>query len=57
MFDNTNETLNIYRTFVNIHYELGSYFLNAGTTAYETGVSVMYPMAYWYQSTTFLFTT
>jgi len=47
MFDNTNETLNIYRTFVNIHYELGSYFLNAGTTAYETGVSVMYPMAYW----------
>jgi len=48
MFDNTNETLDIYRTFVNIHYELGPYFLNAGTTAYETGVSVMYPMAWWY---------
>lgn len=34
-FDNTNETVNIYRNFVGIHYELGPYFLTAGSDAYE----------------------
>lgn len=43
MFDNTNQTLNIYRTFVDIHYELRSYFLNAGSTSMEEHIPVMYP--------------
>ena len=45
MFDNNNQTLNIYRQFVFFHYELVPYFLNAGSTAIEKGVSVMYPQA------------
>jgi len=40
-----NETVSIYRTFVDTHYELRPYFLNAGSTAMEDGVSVMYPQA------------
>jgi alpha-glucosidase (family GH31 glycosyl hydrolase) len=29
------QTCDIYRDFVNIHYELNPYLLNAGTTAYQ----------------------
>ncbi|ELR16305.1 glycosyl hydrolase, family 31 protein [Acanthamoeba castellanii str. Neff] len=45
MFDNTNQTVDIYRAFVHIHTELLPYFLNAGSTAYEQGVSVIKPLA------------
>lgn len=34
-YDNTNETVNIYRNFVEIHYELVPYFLSAATAAYS----------------------
>ncbi|MDP2435391.1 MAG: glycoside hydrolase family 31 protein [archaeon] len=43
MFD--NQTVDIYRNFVNIHYELKPYLLNAGTTAYYSNVSIMKPVA------------
>lgn len=43
LFD--NETVSIYRTFVDIHYELRPYLLHAGSTAMENGISVMYPQA------------
>ena len=43
MYD--EETLQIYRSFVQIHYEIGPYLLSAGTQAYETHSSVMFPMA------------
>jgi len=47
VFDNGTgtETTDIYRNFVNIHYELKPYFLSSAATAYETGVSVIFPMA------------
>eukprot|EP01105_Mastigella_eilhardi_P021888 TRINITY_DN533_c0_g1_i1.p1 TRINITY_DN533_c0_g1~~TRINITY_DN533_c0_g1_i1.p1 ORF type:complete len:417 (+),score=66.11 TRINITY_DN533_c0_g1_i1:679-1929(+) len=37
------ETTDIYRDFVNAHYELVPYLLSAGTTAYTANVSVMIP--------------
>merc|ERR1712100_110537 len=43
MFDNTNQTLDIYRQFVDIHYELMPYFLNAGSTSMEEHIPVIYP--------------
>jgi len=45
MWDNTNKTLNTYRDFVDMHYQLNTYLLSAGTTAYEQGISVMKPIA------------
>jgi alpha-glucosidase (family GH31 glycosyl hydrolase) len=45
MFDNTNETLDIYRTFVHAHMELGPYFLAQGSAAFESGGSVIHPVA------------
>jgi len=46
-FDDTNQTLNIYRYFVNNHMELQTYLLSAGTTAYILGISIMKPIAAW----------
>eukprot|EP01090_Pellita_catalonica_P001799 TRINITY_DN11532_c0_g1_i1.p1 TRINITY_DN11532_c0_g1~~TRINITY_DN11532_c0_g1_i1.p1 ORF type:complete len:598 (+),score=88.49 TRINITY_DN11532_c0_g1_i1:106-1899(+) len=46
-FDNTNETLDIYRKFVKIHMEMNPYLYSAGNTAYGEGVSVMKPIAEW----------
>lgn len=40
-----NQTVEIYRTFVNLHYEIKPYLLNAGTTAYYANVSIMKPLA------------
>lgn len=45
LFDDTSETVDIYRNFVNQHMELVPFFLSAGTAAYEQGVSVMQPIA------------
>lgn len=43
MYDAETETT--YRLFVNIHYEIGPYLYNAGTTAYEHGTAVIFPLA------------
>lgn len=48
MFDQaygTNDTLEIYRTFVHIHLELLPYLLNAGTEAYNKGLPVLKPQS------------
>jgi len=45
MFDNNNETLTIYRTFVHIHLELKPYLLTIGSNAYDNGGSAMIPMS------------
>jgi len=46
LFEPANQTVAIYKSFVDIHYQLKPYFLSAGSTAYTSGVSVMTPMAY-----------
>eukprot|EP01089_Gocevia_fonbrunei_P020690 TRINITY_DN7769_c0_g1_i2.p1 TRINITY_DN7769_c0_g1~~TRINITY_DN7769_c0_g1_i2.p1 ORF type:complete len:588 (-),score=108.30 TRINITY_DN7769_c0_g1_i2:90-1853(-) len=46
-FDNTNETVNIYRNFVNFHMELSTYLYQAGALAYAQNVSIMKPIAGW----------
>lgn len=38
------QTVEIYRRFVNIHYELVPFFLTAGTEAYQKGESVIQPL-------------
>jgi alpha-glucosidase (family GH31 glycosyl hydrolase) len=45
MFDNTNETLNIYRKLVDDHYKLVPYFLTIGADALKKGTSAMTPLA------------
>lgn len=45
MFDNNNQTLDIYRSFVYLHYEINPYLLTSGTDAYERGVSTVTPLA------------
>jgi len=46
-FDNGTDTTttDIYRDFVNIHYQLKPYFLSAAALAYVTGDSVIIPLA------------
>jgi len=44
-FEPVAETVAIYRSFVNFHYELKSYLLSAGSTAYPQGISVITPLA------------
>jgi len=38
------ETVEIYRKFVNIHYELLPFFYTAGSECYDRGISVMKPL-------------
>uniref|UniRef100_A0A6B2L112 DUF5110 domain-containing protein n=1 Tax=Arcella intermedia TaxID=1963864 RepID=A0A6B2L112_9EUKA len=47
LFDtgNSTQTTDIYRNFVNIHVSLKPYFLSAGSSAFESGVSVIDPIA------------
>jgi hypothetical protein len=44
-FDTTNQTLDIYRKFVDIHYQLVPYLLTTGSRAIETGISSIMPVA------------
>ena len=44
-FGTGNATLDTYRVFVNIHYELVPYLLSTGTQAYYNGGSIMHPLS------------
>ncbi|KAL5473375.1 hypothetical protein EMCRGX_G027852 [Ephydatia muelleri] len=45
MFDNNNQTLDIYKMFVDTHYQLVDYLLTTGTEAFETNTSSITPLA------------
>ena len=42
------ETVDTYRTFVNIHYSIAPYLYTTGNTAYAAGVSIMKPLYFSY---------